>query len=101
VVRAAPDERLAEKNAGIVLATLMSRPWIGPEKLAVAVQAIRAGIADRPGTGDPLESVLREFYPRLVKETEHGLAAKVFMSLVRQLPEADRHLAARIVLESD
>jgi hypothetical protein len=100
-VRAAPDEQLAMNNAGIVLATVMARPWLGADQLAQVVRGVRAAVAERPETGDPLEAVLREFYARLVKQTGHGIASKAFMSLVRQLPEADRHLAARIVLDSD
>ena len=65
------------------------------------VQGVRAAIAERPGTADPLGAVLKEFYARLSKRVGHGIASKTFMSLVRQLPNDDRRLAARIVLQSD
>jgi tetratricopeptide (TPR) repeat protein len=101
LLSAAPDDERASGNARILLNRILARPWLGADQLAAVVRGIRAAIEERPGAADPLVPVLREFYSRLVERTSHGLASKLFMYLVRQLPEADRQAAARIVLESD
>jgi hypothetical protein len=101
LLSATPDGERASGNARILLTRILARPWLGADELAAVVRGIRAAIEERPGAADPLVPVLREFYSRLVERTSHGLASKLFMYLVRQLPEADRQAAARIVLESD
>lgn len=98
LVRVAPDQQAAGANLRIFLAQCLTQPWMRPDRLPTVLSAVRAAQSERPGTPDPLETVLEQAYNSLVAEHGHGQAASLLMSLMQFAAEQDRRAACRVVL---
>lgn len=97
LTRGLTDEQ-ASSNLRILLAGLLRQVWMRPDRFPAVLQGVRAGLTEHPAATDPLEPVLEELHAALVEQHEHAAAAYLVMTQVQQANEADRLIAARVVL---
>jgi hypothetical protein len=93
----------ATKNLEIFLARCAGERWFGPHTLPYLMSGIREAQrqSDTPTTRDPLETVLRNLHRAAVKATDHPAAAAYVLGLTAQAADADKALAARIILTAE
>lgn len=92
------DTVAASKNLALLLRRLLVQPWFRPDTFLFVLEGLRLGVADLPGTEDPLRSVLVDLYSRMVDKLGPPDAAEGLLKLVQHLAEADRWIAANIIL---
>ena len=92
------DDASAAGNLQILLGRLIAQPWMRPDRFPAALAGVRQGIAERPGTEDPLTPVLTELHKNLVDQHGHVISRQLLLALVKNASDADRHAAVRIIL---
>jgi hypothetical protein len=69
-----------------------------PDRFPVALAGVRQGIAERPGTADPLLPVLTNLHKNLVDQHGNVIARQLLLALVKNASDEDRHTAVRVIL---
>ncbi|MBM9437187.1 PIN domain-containing protein [Actinacidiphila bryophytorum] len=98
LIRATPEDSTASNNLEILLRQLMGQSWFGRELLPHVLTGIRAGVAEREGVADPVESVFTGLYQSLVRRNGHQHASAVLIGIFSLTADQDKALAARIIL---
>jgi tetratricopeptide (TPR) repeat protein len=92
----------ATKNLELFLARCAVEPWFGPHTLPYVVSGIReARRQSETDTRDPLEAVLRSLHRAAVQANGHPAAAAYVLGLTAQAVDADKAMAARIILTAE
>lgn len=100
----APDNAEgATRNLEIFLGRCAVEPWFGPHIIPYLIGGIREAQrqSDSTTSHDPLETVLRDLHRLAVRAKGHPTAAAYVLALTSEASEADKALAARIILTAE
>ncbi|MFK0173968.1 tetratricopeptide repeat protein [Streptomyces sp. NPDC090306] len=89
-----------QRNLRAFSLQVLTQPWISPSSLPFALRGLRVG-AETVGDSDaPLEAALVQYHQALVDQMTPHAAATALMGMFVHTEEADRAMAARVVLTS-
>lgn len=97
---AGEDERLGAKNISLLLEECMNSSWCRPDLLPFVVRGIRLVVLEYQGIVDPLGEVLTNIHQRILNKHDDLTAKDFLMFWAQHLEEADKNLAARIIVTS-
>jgi tetratricopeptide (TPR) repeat protein len=88
-------------NLHVLLGRLLAHPSVRPEHVPMVLDGIRTPVTQNPELSDPLEETLREINARLIAKYGYRAAQVLLLGLVAWATEADKAIAARVVLTAD
>ncbi|MBW8800135.1 MAG: hypothetical protein JF597_43110 [Streptomyces sp.] len=97
--RATPPSH-QQRNLRALSLQVLVQPWIAPSTLPFALRGLHVGAETVGDSNAPLESALVQYYRALVDQMKPLAAANALMGLFVHTEEADRAMAARVVLTS-